>query len=80
MSLYLRDTVTIFNRRKITNQDLRLIRLYEHNHKLNTVSTYMRMLWCVYNKGVDAGQKKALPTGELHALLYKDPKSDKLRK
>ena len=73
--------------------------LYEHNHKPNTVSTYMRMLRCIYNRGVDAGhtpyihrlfrgvytgvdtrQKKALPTGELHALLYKDPKSDKLRK
>lgn len=73
--------------------------LYERNHKPNTVSTYMRMLRCIYNRGVDAGhtpyihrlfrgiytgvdtrQKKALPTGELHALLYKDPKSDKLRK
>lgn len=73
--------------------------LYERNHRPNTVSTYMRMLRCIYNRGVDAGhtpyihrlfrgvytgvdtrQKKALPTGELHALLYKDPKSDKLRK
>lgn len=67
--------------------------------KPNTVSTYMRMLRCIYNQGVDAKQapfihrlfrdvftgvdtrqKKALPVGELHALLHEDPKSDRLRK
>lgn len=67
--------------------------------KLNTVSTYMRMLRCIYNKGVDAHQapyvhrlfhdvftgvdtrqKKALPVGELHTLLYKDPQSEELRR
>ena len=64
--------------------------LYEHGLKPNTVSTYMRMLRSIYNRGVEAGiarfiprlfrdvytgvdvrQKKALPAGELHTLLYK---------
>lgn len=72
--------------------------LQRKNKKLNTVSTYMRMLRCIYNHGVYANQapyvhrlfhdvftgvdthhKKALPTSELHTLLYKDPKSEKLR-
>ena len=48
--------------------------------KLNTISTYMRMLRCIYNKGVDTRQKKAIPINELHTLLYKDPQSEKLRR
>lgn len=67
--------------------------------KLNTISTYMRMLRCIYNQGVDAGEapfvprlfrdvftgvdtrhKKAIPVDELHKLLYKDPKSESLRR
>lgn len=73
--------------------------LKRRNKKLNTISTYMRMLRCIYNRGVDMKQapyvhrlfhdvftgvdthnKKALPTSELHTLLYEDPKSDKLRR
>lgn len=67
--------------------------------KLNTISTYMRMLRSIYNQGVDAReapyvhrlfrdvftgvdtcQKKALPTGDLRALLCDDPKCEKLRR
>ncbi|WP_294630401.1 site-specific integrase [uncultured Bacteroides sp.] len=67
--------------------------------KPNTVSTYMRMLRCIYNRGVDARQapyvpglfrdvftgidtrqKKAIPVCELHALLHKDPKTERLRR
>lgn len=72
--------------------------LYEHGLKPNTVSTYMRMLRSIYNRGVEAGiarfiprlfrdvytgvdvrQKKALPAGELHTLLYKPPHSEHLK-
>lgn len=72
--------------------------LYEHGLKPNTISTYMRMLRSIYNRGVEAGnapyiprlfrdvytgvdvrQKKALPVGELHKLLYEDPGSEQLR-
>lgn len=72
--------------------------LYGCGLKPNTVSTYMRMLRSIYNRGVDAGsapyiphlfrdvytgvdvrQKKALPVGELHKLLYEDPGSEQLR-
>jgi len=64
----------------------------------NTISTYMRMLRSIYNRGVDSHQapyvhglfrdvftgvdtrqKKAIPIGELHTLLNKDPQSEKLR-
>lgn len=67
--------------------------------KPNTISTYMRMLRCIYNlgvdthqapyvhrlfrhvfTGVDTRQKKALPLGELHVLLNKDPNSTQLRR
>ena len=67
--------------------------------KPNTISTYMRMLRSIYNRGVDAHQapyvhglfrdvftgvdtrqKKAIPLGELHMLLNKDPQSEKLRR
>ena len=73
--------------------------LYECGLKPNTISTYMRMLRSIYNRGVEAGsapyvprlfhdvytgvdvrQKKALPAGELHKLLYEDPKSERLRR
>ena len=73
--------------------------LYECGLKPNTISTYMRMLRSIYNRGVEAGsapyvprlfhdvytgvdvrQKKALPAGELHRLLYEDPKSERLRR
>lgn len=73
--------------------------LYEHGLKPNTISTYMRMLRSIYNRGVEAGnapyiprlfrdvytgvdvrQKKALPVGELHKLLYEDPGSEQLRR
>ena len=67
--------------------------------KPNTISTYMRMLRSIYNRGVDTHQapyvhglfrdvftgvdtrqKKAIPIGELHILLNKDPQSEKLRR
>lgn len=67
--------------------------------KPNTISTYMRMLRSIYNRGVDmhqapyvhglfrdvftgvdTRQKKAIPIGELHMLLNKDPQSEKLRR
>ena len=73
--------------------------LYECGLKPNTISTYMRMLRSIYNRGVESGsapyvprlfhdvytgvdvrQKKALPAGELHKLLYEDPKSERLRR
>ena len=73
--------------------------LYECGLKPNTISTYMRMLRSIYNRGVEAGsapyvprlfhdvytgvdvrQKKALSAGELHKLLYEDPKSERLRR
>ncbi len=73
--------------------------LYECGLKPNTVSTYMRMLRSIYNRGVESGnanyvpllfhevytgvavrQKKALPVGELHRLLYEDPGTERLRR
>ena len=73
--------------------------LYECGLKPNTISTYMRMLRSIYNRGVDTHQapyvhglfrdvftgvdtrqKKAIPIGELHMLLNKDPQSEKLRR
>ena len=73
--------------------------LYECGLKPNTISTYMRMLRSIYNRGVEAGsapyvprlfhdvytgvdvrQKKALSAGELHKLLYEDPKLERLRR
>ena len=87
--------------RQITRERLRRYGqyLYECGLKPNTISTYMRMLRSIYNRGVEAGsapyvprlfhdvytgvdvrQKKALPAGELHRLLYEDPKSERLRR
>ena len=87
--------------RQITRERLRRYGqyLYECGLKPNTISTYMRMLRSIYNRGVEAGsapyvprlfhdvytgvdvrQKKALPAGELHKLLYEDPKSERLRR
>ena len=87
--------------RQITRESLRRYSqyLYECGLKPNTISTYMRMLRSIYNRGVEAGsapyvprlfhdvytgvdvrQKKALPAGELHKLLYEDPKSERLRR
>lgn len=87
--------------RQINRECLRRYGRYlaDHKCKLNTISTYMRMLRSIYNKGVDAReapyvhrlfrdvftgvdtrQKKALPIGDLRALLYEDPKSEKLRR
>lgn len=86
--------------RQITRECLRRYSqyLYGRGLKPNTVSTYMRMLRSVYNRGVesrdapyvphlfrevytgvDVRQKKALPTAELHRLLYADPGSETLR-
>jgi len=87
--------------RQVTRERLRRYGqyLYECGLKPNTISTYMRMLRSIYNRGVETGsapyvprlfhdvytgvdvrQKKALPMGELHKLLYEDPKSDRLRR
>ena len=87
--------------RQVTKERLRRYGqyLYECGLKHNTISTYMRMLRSIYNRGVEAGsapyvprlfhdvytgvdvrQKKALPAGELHRLLYEDPKSERLRR
>ena len=87
--------------RQVTKERLRCYGqyLYECGLKPNTISTYMRMLRSIYNRGVEAGsapyvprlfhdvytgvdvrQKKALPAGELHKLLYEDPKSERLRR
>ena len=87
--------------RQVTKERLRRYGqyLYECGLKPNTISTYMRMLRSIYNRGVETGsapyvprlfhdvytgvdvrQKKALPMGELHKLLYEDPKSDRLRR
>ena len=87
--------------RQVTKERLRRYGqyLYECGLKPNTISTYMRMLRSIYNRGVEAGsapyvprlfhdvytgvdvrQKKALPIGELHKLLYEDPKSERLRR
>lgn len=85
---------------QVSRENLRCYYLYlvERGNKLNTISTYMRMLRSIYNRGVDANEthyvhglfsevftgvdvlhKKALPIGELQALLYSEVKSDKLR-
>ena len=87
--------------RQVTKERLRRYGqyLYECGLKPNTISTYMRMLRSIYNRGVEAGsapyvprlfhdvytgvdvrQQKALPAGELHKLLYEDPKSERLRR
>ena len=87
--------------RQVTKERLRRYGqyLYECGLKPNTISTYMRMLRSIYNRGVEAGsapyvprlfhdvytgvdvrQKQALPAGELHRLLYEDPKSERLRR
>ena len=87
--------------RQITRERLRRYGqyLYECGLKPNTISTYMRMLRSIYNRGVDmhqapyvhglfrdvftgvdTRQKKAIPIGELHILLNKDPQSEKLRR
>ena len=87
--------------RQVTRESLRRYGqyLYECGLKPNTISTYMRMLRSIYNRGVDTHQapyvhglfrdvftgvdtrqKKAIPIGELHMLLNKDPQSEKLRR
>jgi integrase/recombinase XerD len=85
-----------FSREKLINYQQWL---FGRHKSSNTVSTYMRMLRSIYNKGVDAGHadhvlrlfhdvytgidtthKKSLPLSELHALLYKDPGTDVLRR
>ena len=87
--------------RQVTKERLRRYGqyLYECGLKPNTISTYMRMLRSIYNRGVDTHQapyvhglfrdvftgvdtrqKKAIPIGELHMLLNKDPQSEKLRR
>ena len=49
--------------RQITRESLRLYGqyLYENGLKLNTVSTYMRMLRSIYNRGVEAGNAPFVP-------------------
>ena len=87
--------------RQVTRECLRRYgqHLSDCGLKPNTVSTYMRMLRSIYNRGVDmhkapyvhglfrdvftgvdTRQKKAIPIGELHMLLNKDPQSEKLRR
>ena len=87
--------------RQVTRDRLRRYEqhLYACGLKPNTISTYMRMLRSIYNRGVDTHQapyvhglfrdvftgvdtrqKKAIPIGELHMLLNKDPQSEKLRR
>ena len=87
--------------RQVTRERLRRYEqhLYECGLRPNTISTYMRMLRSIYNRGVDmhqapyvhglfrdiftgvdTRQKKAIPIGELHMLLNKDPQSEKLRR
>ena len=87
--------------RQVTRDRLRRYEqhLYACGLKPNTISTYMRMLRSIYNRGVDTHQapyvhglfrdvftgvdtrqKKAIPLGELHMLLNKDPQSEKLRR
>lgn len=49
--------------RQITRESLRLYGqyLYENGLKLNTLSTYMRMLRSIYNRGVEAGNAPFVP-------------------
>lgn len=49
--------------RQITRESLRLYGqyLYENGLKLNTISTYMRMLRSIYNRGVEAGNVPFVP-------------------
>ena len=49
--------------RQITRESLRLYGqyLYENGLKLNTISTYMRMLSSIYNRGVEAGNAPFVP-------------------
>ena len=49
--------------RQITRESLRLYGqyLYENGLKLNTISTYMRMLCSIYNRGVEAGNAPFVP-------------------
>lgn len=49
--------------RQITRESLRLYGqyLYENGLKLNTISTYMRMLRSIYNRGVEAGNTPFVP-------------------
>ena len=56
--------------------------LYERGLKLNTVSTYMRMLRSIYNRGVESGRAPYVHRlfHGVHKLLYGDPKSDILRR
>lgn len=49
--------------RQITRESLRLYGqyIYENGLKLNTISTYMRMLRSIYNRGVEAGNAPFVP-------------------
>lgn len=49
--------------RQITRESLQLYGqyLYENGLKLNTISTYMRMLRSIYNRGVEAGNAPFVP-------------------
>ena len=49
--------------RQVTRECLRCYgqHLYESGLKLNTVSTYMRMLRSIYNRGVEAGSAPYVP-------------------
>ena len=61
--------------RQVTKERLRRYGqyLYECGLKPNTISTYMRMLRSIYNRGVEAGSAP-------YKLLYEDPKSERLRR
>ena len=59
---------------------MRMLRsIYNRGVEAGSAPYVPRLFHDVYT-GVDVRQKKALPAGELHKLLYEDPKSERLRR
>ena len=59
---------------------MRMLRsIYNRAVEAGSAPYVPRLFHDVYT-GVDVRQKKALPAGELHRLLYEDPKSERLRR